>query len=622
MLRVYFSFCVFVLVTLFSVFAGAQEDSFRKTPELLALIAETRQSLESLPEIEKIPVLFQLLSLELRFTDKQPAQNTIQQVLKLIPSIEKEAIQAQVIEAVAFALIDLGDYANSVKILDQIVKPSARAEKQLNVAEKIIEDIEKNHSKNNNTENSFDVTDLLRQSLAGAVEVKDAGLESLVSVILGRELAKQGKIEESKILFEKARKKAREIEEVQEQNLVMLLIRSLILVDQKASALAMIETVTDEENKLQLLGTAAVTLAQRGQIADAENSIKVLKSSEIKDNIIAKIVQNSVKTITVEQILVLAKQTSSPEFREQLLQDTFYILLENKRDEIVKDFMKHLENVLENQRVFQYYQLKLLIDAKKFEEAAQFVETLDVVLKSQALRQLVMAKIEQQGEISEKLLNQIYATYSDEEKQTIKQLQQETEKALKIDDTEERLEFLRQILEHQSSAELLDLRGIQKTLGTILETAKKLGDLRMIVEYQLTIANLQIRVYDKSGAKKNLSQLQKYLDEIQDVRILNPPVRRESNQPEPVASESETLSQPILKLNSSADEIEGNNNLFQIYVSMVFFWHSVGESVEMTKSFQKAKDIADSESDVMRKIDKLFTLSQLLAQTQSEQISK
>ncbi|MDR0337366.1 MAG: hypothetical protein LBI18_09775 [Planctomycetaceae bacterium] len=620
MLRVCFSFCVFVLVTLFSVVAGAQENSFQKTPELLALIAETRQSLESLPDIEKIPALFQLLNLELRFVDKQPARNTVQQVLKLLPSIAKESVQEQVIEAVAFAQAELGDYADSAKMLDQIVKPSVRAEKQLNVAEKIIEDIEKNRSENNEIENSFDTTDLLRKSLAGAVEAKDAGLESLVSIILGRELAKRGKIEESKSLFEKARKKAREIEEVQEQNLVALLIRSLILVGQQAEALAMIETVADEENKLQLLGAAAIVLAHKGQIAEAENIVNILKPNEMKDNIIIKTVQASVKTITVEQIFAFAKQTSSPEFREQLLQQTFYMLSENKRDDIVKDFMKHLENVSENQRVF--YQLKLLTDAKKFEEAAQFIETLDVVLKPQALRHLVMIKIEQQGEVSEELLNQIYATYSDEEKKIIEQFQQETEKALKIDDPEERLQFsqqvLQQVLEYSSSrAALLDLRGVWKILEAMLETAKQLDDPLVNIELQLMIADRQTQLYDKSGAKKNLSQLQKYLDEIQDVRILKNTSRHESNQLESVVSET-TTSQPILKLNSSADEIEGKNNLFQIYCSMTFLWYGLGENIEAKKSFQKAKEIADSESDVIRKVEKLLGLAQLLAQTQSD----
>ncbi|MDR0705155.1 MAG: hypothetical protein LBF88_09210 [Planctomycetaceae bacterium] len=611
MLRVYFSFCVIAFVTFSSIVAGAQETklTLQQTPELIALIAETHQSLESLPNIEKIPILFQLLSLELRFTDQQPARNTIQQVLKLIPSIEKESVQAQMIEAVAFAQADLGDYIESVKTLNLIVKPFLRAQKQFNVAEKIIEDaeqIEKSNVDKNETVKQFDVTDLLRKSLAGAVEAKDAGLESLVSVILGRELAKQGKSDESKILFEKARKKARELEDVEEQNIIALIVRNLILVDRQAEALAMIETVIDEDYKLHLFGLAAITFAQEGKIADAEKILKILKfeDNEKKDNFINNIALDSVKTITLEQILALAKQTSSPEAQELLLIKMIDQLSKNNQNNIIAELVNHLANVAENPLILRRWYLKLLIDAGKLDEAAEFVETLDAVLKPQAARQLVMAKIEQQDEASEELLNQFFATYSDEEKKKIEQFQQETENALKINDLEKRGEELFQVLDRQTQTELPDLRGAWKTLGEILETLKKLSDnLPILTDQQLMIADTQIKLYDKFGAKKNLSQVQKLLDEIKDVRKFKHPY---SFHREP--------DQPALRLNSSTDEIEGKNNLFQVYLLITFYWYRIGENDEAKKSFQKAKDIADSESDTARKIEKLLMLSQTLAQ--------
>jgi hypothetical protein len=615
-----------VLVVFSSILAAAQEkplpkkpELLQKTPELLAMIAETRQSLESLPNTQKIPVLFQLLDIELHFTDKQPAQNTIQQVLTLIPSVEKESIQAQIIEAVAFALADIGDYEQCVKTLDLIVKPLVRAEKQLNVAEKIIEDIEdkikKSNTDKNETVKQFDATDLLRKSLAGAVEAKDAGLESLVSVILGRELAKQGKVDESKILFEKARKKARELEEVEERNLVAVMIRSLIIVDRQPEAWAMIETVTGEENKLFLTGQIAITLAQEGKITDAINLIKIIKrGDEIRNNTIAIIIRSLVKTITVEQIIELAGLSSSDEFQQRLLENTYHELLNNKRYDIIAELAQFWGNVAESNS----YHLKLLTDAKKFDEAAKYIETLDAVLKPQASRQLVLAKIEQQGEISEELLNQIFTTYSEEEKKKIELFQQETENVLKIDNPEERLTALLQLSQFQF--EIYDLRGVRKTLGLMLETVEKLDVPRISVEYQLLVAELQMN-YDKSGAKKTFSQLQKYLDGIKDVRKLKGLFPNESVQPEPTVSETSTSqqSQPIVKLNPSpsADEIEGNNNLFQVYTQIGFLWYSVGENVEAKKFFQKAKEFADSESDVIRKVEKLLTLSLLLAQAQS-----
>ncbi|MDR1268844.1 MAG: hypothetical protein LBK82_04915 [Planctomycetaceae bacterium] len=612
MQRFCFSFCVVVLAIFGVISVRAQEKVLQETPELLVLITETHQLLESLPDNEKEPVLFQLLSLELRFTDKQQARNTIQQVLKLIPSVEKESVQSQILEAVAVAQADLGDYAESVKTLDLINKPSVRAEKQLNVAEKIIGDSEKNKTEKNEAENLLVVAELLRKSLNGAVEAKDAGLESLVSVILAHELAKQGKIEESKILFEKSRIKAREIVEIEERNIVALMVRSLIHVDRQTEALAMIETITDEENKLHLLGAAAIMFAQEGKITDAENIVKLLKQDKIKDNTLIKIVQNAAKTITLEQILALAKQTSSLEYREMLLRNAFNDLLENNRADIAAELLKHLEIVTGDQRSrLHQYHLKPLIDAGKFDEAAQFIETLDTAQKQFPKQQLLMAKIKQQGGLSEELLNQIEATISEEEKKERTLLQQQAEKATKFNNFDEILAGLNQVF--PSQIEMLDFRGIRKTLGWMLEAAEKSGDPHKIIQIHLGIVELQVQMYDKSGVKKNLYQLQQFLDGIKDVRILNREIFPDGSvQPETTISETATPSQPILKLNSPADETKGKDNLFQVYCSITFLWYQIGESEEAKKSFQKAKDIIESETDTIRKIDKLLALSQLL----------
>jgi hypothetical protein len=58
----------------------------------------------------------------------------------------------------------------------------------------------------------------------------------------------------------------------------------------------------------------------------------------------------------------------------------------------------------------------------------------------------------------------------------------------------------------------------------------------------------------------------------------------------------------------------GFNIQFQVYVLITVLWYRISANDEAKKSFQKAKDIADSESDAMRKIEKLLTLSQLLSQ--------
>jgi tetratricopeptide (TPR) repeat protein len=503
------------------------------------------------------------------------------------------------IEAVAFAQADLGDYVESVKTLDQIAKPSVRAEKQLNIAEKIIKDIEiikKSSADKNEAVKQFDVTNLLRQSLAGAVEAKDAALESLVTIILARELAKQGKIDESKILFEKARKKAREVEEIEERNLVAIIIRSLIIVDRQAEALALIETINDEENKMLLLIQVITTLVQKNKIIDAINLVKFIKQNKIKEDVILNIIRNIAKTITVEQIFELAKQTSSPEFHKQLLQDTFYILLDNKRDDILEDFIKHLENVSENQHVFQYYQLKLLIDAKKFEEAAKFIKTFDSDSKLWAVHYFFLAEIQQSDGITEELLNLISEIHSEEEKKRILLFQQEVENVLKNNNTEEQLAGLFQVFQSQIQQEVFNLRGIIKILEQILELTEKLDDPCKIVKNRLDIADFQSRLYDKSGVKKNLNRLQQILDEIKDVSVFKELFSDDSIQP--------------------TQDVTENDKLFDVYTLITSIWYNIDENDEAKKTFQKAKDIADSESDVIRKVEKLLALSQLLAQTQ------
>ncbi|MDR2117094.1 MAG: hypothetical protein LBP87_12010 [Planctomycetaceae bacterium] len=623
MLRFCFSFVVVLMIFSFSsFFVLAQEKPLQETSEIIALTTELRQLLEPLPNNEKIPILFRLLSIEIRFADKQPAQNTIRQVLALVSSVEKESIQAQILEAVAMTQAILGDYEQSVKTLDLIAKPSVRAEKQLIVAEKIIEDIEnsdtnkndteKNNADKNETINRFDVTDLLRKSLAGTIEAKDAALESLVSIILARELAKQGKIDESKNLFEKARKKAREVEEIEERNLVALMIHSLITVNQQSEALALIETITDEENKMLLLGQAAITLAQEGKITEAINLVKVIKQNEIKLNTISKIVQDTAKTITVEQILEL-RQIISPEFHNLFLQNTFNALPENKRDDIMVELIKHLENVTENRIVFQYYHLKLLIDTKKFEEAAQFIKTLNTDLKSPATQYLFTRIVEQQGEVTEELLNLISETYSEEEKQEIKQVQMEIENVLKNNNPEEQWTGLIKVF--QSQNQLFDPHGLKKTLELLFDAAEKLNDPCVIVQNRLGAVDMQIQLYDKSGVKDNLKRLQQFLDGIKDVSVFKDLFPDESAQSAPVVSE--TTTQPVLRLNSSTDETTGNDKLFLIYCSITLSWYVIDEKEEAKKSFQKAQSLANAEPDALRKIEKLFMLSDLLVQMQS-----
>jgi hypothetical protein len=578
------------------------------TPEILAQLEESRKAVEALPDQVKISALFQLLSIELRFADKQPAKNTIQKILSLIPSAEKESVQAQVFEAVAVAQTNIGDYTESVKTLDRIAKTNFRAEKQLNVAGKIIEDTEKNKP-----EKPFDVTDLLRQSLAGAVETKDVALEALVNVILGREQLKQGKIDEAKITLAKARKKAREIEEIEERNLVALIVQSLANYGQSRDAQAMIETVADDEMKQNLRGIVAVVLAENGKIDEAQNLAKTFKPSDLTDEIILRIVQAAAKTITAVKFQELAQLASSPEGREALFTRAFQILWKNKREDVAAELAEQLlpgitpEKTAEIRQMINFLKFESLVDAKKFDEAAQILETFDVSLKPVATRNLLLYRFREDGKWNDDLLNQMSVTFSAEEKKQIESLRAESEKASQIENIENRFNVLFQIFGTQW--ENADVQGCRRTLGLMFDAIEKSPDPALIVKYRLDLLSIQSQLNDKAGVRENLVKLLQFLDGVKDVMTLKDLVPEEQEEPR---SQQES-SRPVLTLKPPVDESAVWDAVFSVYLSAVVIAKQTGADSETKKAFEKAKTIADSENDALRKVEKLLTLSLLLA---------
>jgi hypothetical protein len=65
-------------------------------------------------------------------------------------------------------------------------------------------------------------------------------------------------------------------------------------------------------------------------------------------------------------------------------------------------------------------------------------------------------------------------------------------------------------------------------------------------------------------------------------------------------------------------QVSENDSLFYIYTSITSIWYDIGENEEAKKSFQKAQNIANTETDITRKIKKLFTLVSLLIEKQSD----
>ncbi|MDR1962526.1 MAG: hypothetical protein LBQ50_01965, partial [Planctomycetaceae bacterium] len=142
------------------------------------------------------------------------------------------------------------------------------------------------------------------------------------------------------------------------------------------------------------------------------------------------------------------------------------------------------------------------------------------------------------------------------------------------------------------------------------EIAAKSTDPSQTVFIRLNIATIQAQLNDKAGVKENLGQLLSFLDGIKDVMTLKGLI-----QDKPVDAETEST-QPVLKLKPPVDEAAVKNVLFEVYASITMLLQQVGEEDKVKISFQKAKQLADSEPDTRIKFAKLLNFAQILARSQ------
>lgn len=603
--------CCFVLTFLFAPVLTAQQanngssEPYPATPAVLRMIEKCEESLKELEKPEdKALILFQMLSLETRLTDKEPARRTIGTLLELVSTMEREGTRMQILEAVAQAQAELGDYESGIKTASQIGQNATRAEGLLNLAEKIIGDNEEKKA-----EKPFDVTGLLRQAAAGAAEAKDPGLEALVSAILGRELAKQGKIEDARNAFDASRNKAREIEQVEERNTIALIVRGQVQNGMIDDALKLIENVPSEEYKEAFTALASIALAQVGKTAESMEMLAKLQAGDAKDNALIGIGREYAEKESAEKLLELAALTSSPERKEMFLGNVLPILMEKKRFDIAAELGKQSASATELETVLKMQPLETLIEEKKFDEAQKFIDTLeDESIRQNALRHLVLARIKETG--GNDALTLAEATQSEEEKKAISTLEPEMTRAAEIKDPDDRMTAYFEILETQF--QLFDLRGVSKTIEKMLQTVSENPDPAKKLVGRIVVSRIQMELNDTKGAKENIGQLVKALDETKDLNTLQGLVPEDRN-PMPLQDDAQDTS-PILTLKVPVSEDAIRDQVFQIYLTASDALAQMEEWTEANKTLQKSARLAEAETDPAKKAQKLLLLAQVQAE--------
>ena len=561
----------------------------RSTPEVLKQVAEARQVIEKLPNEEKVTAQFRLLSLLVRFNDKSPARETMAEILKFVPGIEKELTRQQLLEAIAYTQADIGDYEDAFKTVDRMDKLVGRANCRLNIAERML-------AEKDVPIKPGDMIPVLRKGVAEAVEAKNAGLETVGRAVLGWELGRSGKTEEAKTEFAAALKKSGELEAVEGRNAVALITRSEIRCGLIPEALAVLEMIDDEETKQGVTGYAVMIMFQESKIDEANKLLDSIPKGEYRDNVLVGIVRETATTATVQDVLKLAVRLSEPDRKDLFVQSAVRAFFENDRLEPAAEMATHLENPDQIAAEIRVRQLEKLLGDKKFDEAQKQVDGFeDGEVRRAATRYVLMTQLKE-GNL-EKVQKLAETIFTDEDRQQLEQLRVESEKIAEIDSADERMTALSEILKAQFG--LFDLLGSRKTLDKMLQTAEGMTDPALSVGYRMELTPLQVHLCDMAGIKKNLRGIIDFLDGIKDLKKLEKLVPPSEDGPSPPTEET-------IK-----------DRLFELYLTVA---DGLGNAEDMDgamMAFQKAKTLADAEPNDAKKSEMLLLLSQLIAELET-----
>ncbi|MDR3182691.1 MAG: tetratricopeptide repeat protein [Planctomycetaceae bacterium] len=579
--------------------------SFKATPEVLKLLADVKAALPKDDANVHAQGLFRLLNLEMQFEDKAPAADTVKTIVPLAAALA-EPQQTQLYEGISIVYADLGQYDEAVRILGNIKQDDERSRGQLNLAVKVIAD----QKTGNKKDGHYDLTALLNQAAAGAAAAKNAYSEALARIFIAQTAAQQGKKETALEAFAEARKTAKKLEEVEEQNVTDLIIRVQCETGFVAEALETLKSVGDADAKQLLTGAAAGALMAAGKTDEAEKLLKEIPAGDTKDKAVSGVTSRYLQTLTDVQIKVLAAAMSTPERKTQFLRSVMRLLFNLDRDDLAAKLGSELPGDKDVQNALQLKPLKALLDAKKYDDAAKLIDTLnDEPLKTAAKRQLAVLRYRETGD--ESFVKGIPETYSDEEKKQLEEVENRFKQAAEMTNNNEQTQALFQIL--QAEYQLGNIAAMKKTLAFLLTSADKQSNPAKNISLRFMLARLQLELHDKTGAIANLAKLQTAFAAVKDVMELKElvPPKEEDN---PIVNSP--ANGPAVKLRVPPTKAEVEAQVFNVYLTTADILRKAG-AVEQSKDILlKARAFADALSDAVQKADMLFFLTQFVLQSQ------
>jgi len=589
--------CFAAVFALSTAFAQNESDTIKikATPDILSLLDESRKSLSQAAQNSQVSGLFRLLGLAVNFDDKAPAQKITDALLLLAPSIEPAELRNQLYEGIANALCDMEKYPEAVEILNRIVTPDDRSESQLNIAARIVLEHEQDK-----TLAPFDASALLRQAVGSAVELKNITKETLSRALLGQELARQGKQEESAAALTEAIKAAQKIEEAEEQGQIIgMIFQCQVNYGQMVNAVAAWQAVTDPEIKRASAFALVSALIQHKKFAEAEQVLKAVPAGEMKDVLLHNFVLASIETITDAKIGEFSALVSSDERRERFLQIITNLLQKTGRGDAAAQVSKRLKEPAVAEMSLFIGKVESLLEKNQFAEAIRFVDESEEneAIRQHLKRQILMTQYSETYD--ETVAEQIEATFTSSEKIAVTELRTEAKRTTEVADLTERIDVLLEIFQEQSR--FLDFTGARQTLKLVAEQLDKGTEPVQIVRDRLLLARLQTELRDKEGAKANLGKLMQTLSAVKDLKELNDLV---PTQP------------PGTDVESTVDESAIQNQLFQIYLMTASLLARVDAPTESQSAFAKARELAKMDSDAVQKAEKLLILAQFLADEQ------
>ena len=596
MQRLFFCVIAFCLVHVSSLTIAEDEPLLTVNAESSAMIEQYRKELDGLETSEaKAAALGKLLQFQLRFIDKVAVKETVKALLTLADGIENDAMRTRFLSVVSFTQSELGDYDGASKTAEMILTAQDRAETQLNLAEKFLDEQEEKKS-----DKPFDVIALLRKAVNGAAEAKDLGLEALALAVLGGELLKVNSIDEAKAAFQQSREKAAELEEIEERSVIGLIVRNNVRNSQTDEAIALVDSVQTDEMKAVLTGIIARTEASEGRLDAARKTVDSMKPGDVRDNVLAELGRQAAKTESATALLELSKAISTPERIEAFQQLLLEILVQEKRLDVAGEIVKASANPEECELTLSVHQLESLIDAGKFDDAEKLTETFtEPRLKAGAIHHLVRACV-QAGEI-DKAAQLLEDSRTEDEAATLAELAALVAAVADGTDRETLTETLFEIL--QAQLQLLDVKGAGKTLDVIVDSIRQVDDSARRVAYLLFLSRVSSEL-DKSRAVPILDELFTFLTGINDPMELKELVSREQHDP----------TQPILELDSSIDESTVKEQFFILYVNIAGIASKIGNSEKAKKSLAKATEMLAAEPELGVKLQKMLLIAQIYAE--------